>query len=48
LIFATLRRARLILFYELILRPWDIAGATLILKEAGGINLRTLDGGEIE
>jgi myo-inositol-1(or 4)-monophosphatase len=35
------------LFYELILRPWDIAGATLILKEAGGI-CGTLDGGEIE
>lgn len=25
------------LYYELILRPWDWAGATLILKEAGGI-----------
>lgn len=25
------------LYYELILRPWDLAGATLILKEAGGI-----------
>ncbi len=35
------------LFYELILRPWDIAGATLILKEAGGV-CGTLDGGEIE
>ena len=25
------------LYYEFILRPWDWAGATLILKEAGGI-----------
>lgn len=25
------------LYYELILRPWDWAGATLILQEAGGI-----------
>ena len=25
------------LYYELIIRPWDWAGATLILKEAGGI-----------
>ncbi|MCR5208078.1 MAG: inositol monophosphatase [Eubacterium sp.] len=25
------------LYYELILRPWDWAGATLILNEAGGI-----------
>lgn len=25
------------LFYEMILRPWDWAGATLILTEAGGI-----------
>lgn len=25
------------LYYELILRPWDWAGATLILKEAGGV-----------
>lgn len=25
------------LYYELILRPWDWAGATLILREAGGI-----------
>ena len=25
------------LFYELILRPWDFAAATIILKEAGGV-----------
>ncbi|MGN0516706.1 inositol monophosphatase family protein [Eubacterium sp.] len=25
------------LYFELILRPWDWAGATLILKEAGGV-----------
>lgn len=31
------------LYYELILRPWDWAGATLILKEAGGI-ATTVDG----
>ena len=30
------------LFYELILRPWDFAGATVILKEAGGVCM-TLD-----
>ncbi|MDE6723248.1 MAG: inositol monophosphatase [Eubacterium sp.] len=24
------------LYYELIIRPWDFAGATIILKEAGG------------
>lgn len=28
------------LYYELILRPWDWAGATLILNEAGGIAAR--------
>lgn len=26
------------LYYEMIIRPWDWAGATLILKEAGGIS----------
>lgn len=31
------------LYYELILRPWDWAGATLILHEAGGI-ATTVDG----
>lgn len=31
------------LYYELILRPWDWAGATLILEEAGGI-ATTVDG----
>ena len=30
------------LFYELILRPWDFAGATVILREAGGVCM-TLD-----
>ena len=25
------------MYYELILRPWDWAGATVILREAGGI-----------
>lgn len=35
------------LYYELILRPWDWAGATLILNEAGGI-AKTCDGGEID
>lgn len=34
------------LYYELILRPWDIAAASVILKEAGGICL-TAGGGEI-
>lgn len=34
------------LFYELILRPWDFAGATVILKEAGGVCM-TLDKEEI-
>lgn len=40
------------LYYELILRPWDWAGATLILREAGGIAARVdgspLDAGEIK
>lgn len=31
------------LYYEMILRPWDWAGATLILQEAGGI-ATTIDG----
>lgn len=39
------------LYYELILRPWDWAGATLILQEAGGIATTAdgepLDAGEI-
>jgi myo-inositol-1(or 4)-monophosphatase len=35
------------LFYELILRPWDWAGATLILKEAGGI-CTTCDGAPVD
>ncbi len=35
------------LFFELILRPWDWAGATLILKEAGGI-CTTCDGDELD
>ena len=35
------------LYYELILRPWDWAGATLILKEAGGI-AATIDGEELD
>lgn len=35
------------LYYELILRPWDIAAASVILKEAGGICM-TADGGEID
>ena len=34
------------LFYELILRPWDFAGATVVLKEAGGVCM-TLDKEEI-
>lgn len=40
------------LYYELILRPWDWAGATLILTEAGGIATRcdgeTLDASKIK
>ena len=40
------------LYYELILRPWDWAGATLILQEAGGVASRIdgkpLDAGKIE
>lgn len=35
------------LYYELILRPWDYAGATVILREAGGI-CRTVANGEID
>lgn len=35
------------LYYELILRPWDLAGATVILREAGGI-CQTADGKEID
>ncbi len=35
------------LYYELILRPWDWAGATLILREAGGI-AATIDGDELD
>lgn len=35
------------LYYELILRPWDFAGATVILREAGGI-CQTLDKEEID
>ncbi|MEZ3420482.1 MAG: inositol monophosphatase [Eubacterium sp.] len=35
------------LYYELILRPWDFAGATVILKEAGGI-CKTLEKEEID
>ncbi len=31
------------LYFELILRPWDWAGATLILQEAGGV-ATTIDG----
>lgn len=34
------------LYYELILRPWDWAGATLILREAGGI-ATTMDGEDL-
>lgn len=40
------------LYYELILRPWDWAGATLILNEAGGIasqvNGEELDANEVK
>lgn len=40
------------LFYELILRPWDWAGATLILEEAGGVattvNGSALDANEVK
>lgn len=35
------------LYFELILRPWDFAGATVILREAGGI-CRTLDKKDID
>lgn len=35
------------LYYELILRPWDYAGATVILREAGGI-CKTVQNGEID
>ena len=35
------------LYYELILRPWDFAGATVILKEAGGVCC-TLEKDEID
>lgn len=35
------------LYYELILRPWDIAAASVILKEAGGICM-TADGGKTD
>lgn len=40
------------LYYELILRPWDWAGATLILNEAGGVatqvNGNELDANEVK
>lgn len=35
------------LYYELILRPWDFAGATVILREAGGVCM-TLEKEEID
>lgn len=35
------------IYYELILRPWDWAGATLILNEAGGI-ATTVDGENLD
>jgi len=35
------------LYFELILRPWDWAGATIILKEAGGI-CTTCDGSPLD
>lgn len=35
------------LYYELILRPWDYAGASVILREAGGV-CRTVNDGEID
>ncbi len=35
------------LYYELILRPWDFAGATVILREAGGI-CKTCGGNDID
>lgn len=35
------------LYYELILRPWDFAGATIILREAGGF-CKTVEHGEID
>ena len=35
------------LYFELILRPWDWAGATLILKEAGGV-VSTCDGSPVD
>lgn len=35
------------LYYELILRPWDWAGATVILNEAGGI-ATTCDGNAVD
>ncbi|MCD7871918.1 MAG: inositol monophosphatase [Clostridiales bacterium] len=34
------------LYYELILRPWDFAAATVILKEAGGV-CKTMENEEI-
>ena len=34
-------------FFELILRPWDWAGATVILQEAGGI-AKTADGENVD
>ncbi len=34
-------------FFELILRPWDWAGATVILREAGGI-AKTADGKDVD
>ncbi|MFR5875718.1 MAG: inositol monophosphatase family protein [Eubacterium sp.] len=35
------------MYYELILRPWDWAGATLILREAGGAATR-VDGSRLD
>lgn len=34
-------------YYELILRPWDWAGATVVLREAGGI-AKTADGKDVD
>jgi myo-inositol-1(or 4)-monophosphatase len=34
---------RIVLYYELLLSPWDYAAGSLILTEAGG-KIRTMDG----
>lgn len=38
---------RIVLYFELLLSPWDYAAASLILNEAGG-HISTIDGNELD